>query len=177
MVGPTSEGRSSLPCVARPSSPRANIAGHAAGRSCAVRPGDEPDPRPNPWVVHAPVSETRGARHPPRIDIPSPPEVVLRVDSGARDGASAESGLQEELNGACTAAGNPTWVRRDVSPRRVVASAGSRLSDSGFVRRIRYVGGLPERPLHLRPVPLAVRSEEHTSELQSQSNLVCRLLL
>src|SRR5688572_32172853 len=26
-------------------------------------------------------------------------------------------------------------------------------------------------------VPVAVRSEEHTSELQSQSNLVCRLLL
>src|SRR2546430_10807420 len=25
--------------------------------------------------------------------------------------------------------------------------------------------------------PIAVRSEEHTSELQSQSNLVCRLLL
>src|SRR5688572_32361836 len=28
-----------------------------------------------------------------------------------------------------------------------------------------------------QPVPGAVRSEEHTSELQSQSNLVCRLLL
>src|SRR2546427_4862484 len=27
------------------------------------------------------------------------------------------------------------------------------------------------------PVPGAARSEEHTSELQSQSNLVCRLLL
>src|SRR5256886_9934059 len=27
------------------------------------------------------------------------------------------------------------------------------------------------------PQPLAQRSEEHTSELQSQSNLVCRLLL
>src|SRR2546427_4088647 len=27
------------------------------------------------------------------------------------------------------------------------------------------------------PLLLAVRSEEHTSELQSQSNLVCRLLL
>src|SRR2546430_7196844 len=27
------------------------------------------------------------------------------------------------------------------------------------------------------PCPLPVRSEEHTSELQSQSNLVCRLLL
>src|SRR2546430_4534832 len=32
------------------------------------------------------------------------------------------------------------------------------------------------RPLSLR-VPLHLRSEEHTSELQSQSNLVCRLLL
>src|SRR2546430_12798946 len=29
----------------------------------------------------------------------------------------------------------------------------------------------------VRPPELAVRSEEHTSELQSQSNLVCRLLL
>src|SRR2546427_8066773 len=28
-----------------------------------------------------------------------------------------------------------------------------------------------------RPAPAARRSEEHTSELQSQSNLVCRLLL
>src|SRR5688572_21645957 len=34
------------------------------------------------------------------------------------------------------------------------------------------------RRLHLRPGNLvALRSEEHTSELQSQSNLVCRLLL
>src|SRR2546430_12640310 len=33
-------------------------------------------------------------------------------------------------------------------------------------------GGIPQ---HRRPGP--VRSEEHTSELQSQSNLVCRLLL
>src|SRR2546430_6210218 len=29
----------------------------------------------------------------------------------------------------------------------------------------------------LRTMPCAPRSEEHTSELQSQSNLVCRLLL
>src|SRR3989475_7863509 len=28
-----------------------------------------------------------------------------------------------------------------------------------------------------RPTPFSRRSEEHTSELQSQSNLVCRLLL
>src|SRR5256886_11307640 len=29
----------------------------------------------------------------------------------------------------------------------------------------------------MAPRPIATRSEEHTSELQSQSNLVCRLLL
>src|SRR2546430_9773323 len=33
------------------------------------------------------------------------------------------------------------------------------------------------RLMHHRHVDRAVRSEEHTSELQSQSNLVCRLLL
>src|SRR2546430_6027155 len=36
--------------------------------------------------------------------------------------------------------------------------------------RLILQGCLPERPVFLR-------SEEHTSELQSQSNLVCRLLL
>src|SRR5260221_6546552 len=38
-----------------------------------------------------------------------------------------------------------------------------------FVRR-------PE-PIEVRPVVLVGRSEEHTSELQSHSDLVCRLLL
>src|SRR5688572_31405686 len=32
-------------------------------------------------------------------------------------------------------------------------------------------------PAHLDVVAAGLRSEEHTSELQSQSNLVCRLLL
>src|SRR2546427_7728099 len=41
-------------------------------------------------------------------------------------------------------------------------------------------GPLPHGARRLRPVPVVLlldRSEEHTSELQSQSNLVCRLLL
>src|SRR2546430_8731002 len=36
---------------------------------------------------------------------------------------------------------------------------------------------LPRRDRAAPPMPLRARSEEHTSELQSQSNLVCRLLL
>src|SRR5688572_33316399 len=35
----------------------------------------------------------------------------------------------------------------------------------------------PSVPLPSGPVHSGMRSEEHTSELQSQSNLVCRLLL
>src|SRR5256885_6636427 len=36
---------------------------------------------------------------------------------------------------------------------------------------------LPACPVSLRPVEARPRSEEHTSELQSPCNLVCRLLL
>src|SRR2546430_10620854 len=39
-----------------------------------------------------------------------------------------------------------------------------------------YTGEKAAFALHAK-LPLAARSEEHTSELQSQSNLVCRLLL
>src|SRR2546430_3257041 len=46
--------------------------------------------------------------------------------------------------------------------------------------RARHLGSVPSMTRHrvLRLLPAdTVRSEEHTSELQSQSNLVCRLLL
>src|SRR2546430_12668952 len=48
--------------------------------------------------------------------------------------------------------------------------AWERLQDARDARRRR----LEVRRL---PMPAPLRSEEHTSELQSQSNLVCRLLL
>src|SRR2546430_12497172 len=35
----------------------------------------------------------------------------------------------------------------------------------------------PQKPSWMRAAICRIRSEEHTSELQSQSNLVCRLLL
>src|SRR2546430_13240297 len=40
-----------------------------------------------------------------------------------------------------------------------------------------WAGGLMSTHQTARPGTTVVRSEEHTSELQSQSNLVCRLLL
>src|SRR2546430_11304291 len=48
-----------------------------------------------------------------------------------------------------------------------------------FRSRCCSTSAMPSRPSrHLpSPAPARPRSEEHTSELQSQSNLVCRLLL
>src|SRR2546427_7170002 len=53
------------------------------------------------------------------------------------------------------------------------AVAGAR--DCG--RRARREPGLVPAARHRVPARAQRRSEEHTSELQSQSNLVCRLLL
>src|SRR2546430_9947700 len=62
--------------------------------------------------------------------------------------------------------------------------AGIVLASTAFV----YLGGTPRKsrdtadaprpdPYRAAPADADRRSEEHTSELQSQSNLVCRLLL
>src|SRR5690606_41553862 len=53
-----------------------------------------------------------------------------------------------------------------------VAAAGVSLYGFHF-----HVAGIGAHILDVRPVVLHHRSEEHTSELQSRENLVCRLLL
>src|SRR2546427_7128815 len=48
---------------------------------------------------------------------------------------------------------------------------------TGKADELYYVTGVPVEKWDLNDRWLESRSEEHTSELQSQSNLVCRLLL
>src|SRR2546426_7554745 len=51
-------------------------------------------------------------------------------------------------------------------------------TDGKFVLVNTAIGRVKQRNLKKNPrVALAIRSEEHTSELQSPCNLVCRLLL
>src|SRR5688572_32560052 len=45
------------------------------------------------------------------------------------------------------------------------------------IRPFQKIAGACSVPIVTRRRPIGSRSEEHTSELQSQSNLVCRLLL
>src|SRR2546430_8968204 len=70
------------------------------------------------------------------------------------------------------------------SRKRYNSTVPDRKLSSMPANAIRIIGGqwrgrrlrFPKAPA-VRPTPDRVRSEEHTSELQSQSNLVCRLLL
>src|SRR5688572_31501003 len=64
--------------------------------------------------------------------------------------------------------------------RHAVGEGGARPPVDVENRARRIIEQLPRRPVqvpHLREQLAHLRSEEHTSELQSQSNLVCRLLL
>src|SRR2546430_8217081 len=63
-------------------------------------------------------------------------------------------------------------IRVDVVPRRAVRKVGPRPD----LTRSTHIGE-PCGPARLLGDGSRSRSEEHTSELQSQSNLVCRLLL
>src|SRR2546430_4502866 len=66
------------------------------------------------------------------------------------------------------AAFSPLWFATDFSPKNLAAVF--RIGTFGFI-------GLLRTGFGLIGFFLRIRSEEHTSELQSQSNLVCRLLL
>src|SRR5438270_8097369 len=61
--------------------------------------------------------------------------------------------------------------------RRVRRPSRSIVAQTSSVIALRRPDGMTSAPDSARPMAIDLRSEEHTSELQSQSNLVCRLLL
>src|SRR2546430_13153071 len=67
-----------------------------------------------------------------------------------------------------------TLFRSDAELGEVPRDRQRQADDAALGRR---VGGLPDLAIEGRHRGRIDRSEEHTSELQSQSNLVCRLLL
>src|SRR5256886_4850265 len=81
-------------------------------------------------------------------------------DPGAARGLRAEAHGRIGVRGDCRGHGRDGGLAQDADASRVRPAAGA---DEGASMMASY------HPL--------VRSEEHTSELQSQSNLVCRLLL
>src|SRR2546430_4590300 len=66
---------------------------------------------------------------------------------------------------------------RDAKVRNHLHVAADGVEALAFLRREGKHEAVPKPDLILLDLNLPKRSEEHTSELQSQSNLVCRLLL
>src|SRR5438132_9347547 len=71
----------------------------------------------------------------------------------------------------------PIWIARgpDESTHSAVEGKGQRIAHRGHVRTRDLLGNPQAQQLAVAEV--SGRSEEHTSELQSHSDLVCRLLL
>src|SRR5688572_31415654 len=79
-------------------------------------------------------------------------------------------GIHVRINADFTSVANPSGSRGEPGRARPTESVG--------LKRVgRALSGAPGRKVGDMTAPQAGRSEEHTSELQSQSNLVCRLLL
>src|SRR2546423_7353382 len=102
------------------------------------------------------------------ITINNPP--VNALSPGVPEGISEaieQIGKDASVKAAVLIGGGRTFV------------AGADIKEFGKITSGKTQGGIPFLPLLLRieDCPKPVRSEEHTSELQSLAYLVCRLLL
>src|SRR5437016_6659987 len=99
---------------------------------------------------------------------------------GVRRGPGREQARGQRAARCAPDDGSSARRMGDRSPTRQRAAAAAELGcPLRGVPEMPRAGAYPERaPQHaLRKVRRRVRSEEHTSELQSLTNLVCRLLL
>src|SRR5256886_16122153 len=85
--------------------------------------------------------------------------------------AASIGDLTRERRNGRTSGGYPRWWAQDVDPTKFVLPGPLHEPQRYVARYVLYPWWLR------REAKRAQRSEEHTSELQSQSNLVCRLLL
>src|SRR5688572_32510268 len=99
---------------------------------------------------------------PQMVSSPSPPSALSRISQGACQLRSIVSSPSVPLRQ------RPLFHAMTL-PLRLPAQEGSGFAAGAELPATRLVYAAAD--------PRAVRSEEHTSELQSQSNLVCRLLL
>src|SRR2546426_7939548 len=111
----------------------------------------------------------------------APPGAALRTDSvlPLEHGRTAARVRSANLNtGARTVGRTRTWVRRAHGLVGVISALNLLLLIiTGFLLQHREMFRLDERMLSRKILPYIYRAEEHTSELQSPCNLVCRLLL
>src|SRR5690606_40437587 len=77
---------------------------------------------------------------------------------------------------SCSPSAELMLIRIHLAPRISLSFRSGEVSASSMVRCARFSPLQAALPKIATP-PFFIRSEEHTSELQSRENLVCRLLL
>src|SRR5438034_585549 len=97
---------------------------------------------------------------------------ALRFESRGAAGQMWEASLEEIIIRHALGMALPTLERE----RRASGVMMIPVPGAGVLRDVRGVGAAQAVPL-VEEVVITMRSEEHTSELQSHSDLVCRLLL
>src|SRR5206468_9833173 len=73
--------------------------------------------------------------------------------------------------------GSGLWLSLTVTAARTIVSPKVTRAEPAACFAMRPVSMTMGRPANVRSMRSIIRSEEHTSELQSRSDLVCRLLL
>src|SRR5439155_19682316 len=99
---------------------------------------------------------------------------LYRLDSKIRWGITPTS-LWPEASSACRIARTPSSII-PAGPMTSAPASACRTAISLSVAHVPLMSMLPSGLARVHE-PLSVRSEEHTSELQSRGHLVCRLLL
>src|SRR6267142_3881631 len=124
----------------------------------------------------------RGARHAPRSPDSGPPPAAKTPSRHSRGRAPCPSGIGGGRSRGSSRSARPATAAPGRPPRSATTPATRRDTTRP------PVAGLDSAPAPARPPPCRYdacrggptdrrRSEEHTSELQSHVNLVCRLLL
>src|SRR5690625_5780588 len=157
------------------------IAGPEPGPDAEPDPGPEPgpdaepDPGPEPELPRGPeaASASPGARLDVRAGELPGASASCRALTTARvaAGASTASTRWTSRTAARMRAGSSNFTRYPSAP---AASAPSTYSSRSKPEMTRTLAPVPRRR---GVMSMPVRSEEHTSELQSRGHLVCRLLL
>src|SRR5688572_9146184 len=123
------------------------------------------------WIASSVTSVTGGGGKPSRRKSSSVSASPTCTQSASRPCSASGSPVQRSRSPSGSAMRRRTKSPNVAPERRSISSAITYMLDEGWYSK-REPGSQPSRHVAKR----ARRSEEHTSELQSQSNLVCRLL-
>src|SRR5437667_2837831 len=113
------------------------------------------------------AAQSEGSESVPALDDLKPREIVAELDKYIVGQAAAKRAVAVALRNRVRRQKLPPEVAEDILPKNILMIGPTGVGKTEIARRLARLAGCP----------FVKRSEEHTSELQSHHDLVCRLLL